>query len=102
QTLATAYYAKQRNLRAVLLLLPERPSAEARVHLLAQHALGAEQHLIGPDESEVTRFVKKLPEADRPYVIPTGGSSDIGDVGFVNAGLELADEIEQNEMSKPD
>jgi 1-aminocyclopropane-1-carboxylate deaminase/D-cysteine desulfhydrase-like pyridoxal-dependent ACC family enzyme len=102
QTLATALYAKERGLHAILLLLPEQPSAETRAHLLAQQALGAEQHLIGVDDGAVGRFVKKLPEGERPYVIATGGSSPLGDVGFVAAGFELAEQIAEAKLPVPE
>lgn len=38
----------------------------------------------------------------RPYVIPHGGSSPIGILGYVNAGLELAAQIERGEVPEPD
>lgn len=38
----------------------------------------------------------------RAWVIPAGGSSWLGAVGFVNAGLELAAQIEAGEVSLPD
>jgi len=98
QTLATAFFAKQRGLAAQLFLLPERPSAAARAHLLAQAALGAEQRLVG-SEAQAGRAIARL--AERPYVIPTGGSSALGNAGFVEAGLELAEQVKPDAVYLP-
>lgn len=98
QTLATAFFAKQRGLGAHLYLLPERPSPEVRAHLLAQAALGAHQHLVGT-EAQAARAMARLP--DRPYLIPTGGSSAVGNAGFVAAGLELAAQVRPDAVYLP-
>ncbi|MBK8995638.1 MAG: pyridoxal-phosphate dependent enzyme [Myxococcales bacterium] len=98
QTLATAFFAKQRGLAAHLFLLPERPSVQAREHLMAQAALGAEQRLVGT-EAQATRAMARLPE--RAYPIPTGGSSAVGNAGFVAAGLELAAELSPDVVYLP-
>lgn len=90
QTLATAFFAKERGLASHLFLMPERPSPEVRAHLLAQAALGAEQRLVGT-EAQAFRAIAKHPA--RPYSVPTGGSSPLGNVGFVEAGLELASQV---------
>lgn len=90
QTLATAVVARQRGLGSHLYLLAERPSAAVRHHLLAQAALGAKQQLVA-SEAQAARAIAQLPE--RPYSIPMGGSSALGNVGFVEAGLELASQL---------
>lgn len=87
QTLATALLATERGLGVHLYLLAERPSATVRDHLLAQAALGAKQHLVGSEAQALSAMAR---EPERPYVIPMGGSSALGNVGFVEAGLELA------------
>jgi D-cysteine desulfhydrase len=38
---------------------------------------------------------------DPRYVIPPGGSSPLGNVGFVNAALELKEQIDEGMMPKP-
>jgi len=39
--------------------------------------------------------------AHLPYFLPAGGSSPLGAVGFVNAALELADQVAAGEMPEP-
>lgn len=97
QTLATALFARRRGLGVRLHLLPERPSPAARSHILAQARLGAEQRLVG-SEAESNRKATKLAGA---YVIPTGGSSTVGNLGFVEAGFELARQISEGRASAP-
>jgi D-cysteine desulfhydrase len=36
-----------------------------------------------------------------PYLLPAGGSSPLGAVGFVNAALELADQVAAGELPEP-
>ena len=102
QTLATALHARAQGLGVVLLLLPERPSQTTSEHLLAQQALGAEQHMIGVDGARSFASSRSCPKPERPYVIPTGGSSPLGDVGFVAAGFELADQVKSAKLPEPD
>ncbi|MFN7952035.1 MAG: pyridoxal-phosphate dependent enzyme [bacterium] len=39
---------------------------------------------------------------NRPYLIPPGGSSPLGNLGYVSAALELAEQVRAGEMPKPD
>jgi len=41
-------------------------------------------------------------DAKLPYIIPIGGSSPLGTVGFVNAGFELKTQIADGAMPEPD
>jgi D-cysteine desulfhydrase len=41
-------------------------------------------------------------ESSPPYRIPAGGSSPVGSIGFVNAGFELAAQIQNRELPMPD
>jgi D-cysteine desulfhydrase len=102
--LATAIYARSLGLRATLLLLPQPPSQQAREHLLAMAAAGASMHLCH-GQAEVARRIAALgalPRAERPHVIAAGGSSPLGNIGYVSAGLELAAQVQAGIMPPPD
>jgi len=102
--LATTIYARKLGLRTILDLLPEPPSAHVRQNLLAELGFGAELHLTSPqkiDELLRQQANGTLP-AGSPYVIAPGGSSLLGNVGFVNAAFELADQIARAELPTPD
>lgn len=104
QTLATALYAKRLGFSVSLFLLTQTATEQARWHLLAEHSLGAELALLpgGDENAALERRAQKSPERERPYVIPAGGTTPRGDAGFVNAGLELAEQVRAGAMPKPD
>lgn len=96
--LATAICAQQLGLQAVSILAPQEPSAHVCKNLLAGQAAGAElvycPHF--SDFPEMTRQrVEYYSQLDgvAPYIIPTGGTNAVGALGFVQAGIELAQQI---------
>jgi D-cysteine desulfhydrase len=100
---ATAIYAAQLGMRAVLALLPEPPDERVRTNLLADLAAGAELHLSsGRDPLRITAWRARANEHGALYAIAAGGSSPLGNVGFVNAAFELKDQIDRGEMPEPD
>ncbi len=100
---ATAIYAAQLGMRAVLTLLPEPMDDRVRANLLADLAAGAELHLSSVrDPLRVMARQATIEEHGAPYVIAAGGSSALGNVGFVNAAFELKEQIERGEMPEPD
>jgi L-cysteate sulfo-lyase len=62
-------------------------------NLLLDRVLGAVTHLCGADETRADLIARLLPrlraEGEVPYYIPTGGSNEIGALGYVAAALEL-------------
>lgn len=96
--LATAIYATQKGFRTTLMLF-DQPNAQAvKDNLLADLATGAEMVLDPSYESHCRSLERKVKqytseEGNPPFVIPAGGSSVMGTVGFVNAGFELARQI---------
>jgi L-cysteate sulfo-lyase len=100
----TAAAARVVGLKAVLVLTSkvERPSVQG--NLLLDYLLGAEVRLVaaGPDPSVATGDDKTIIEqvmdelrsrGDRPHLIPVGGSSPVGVLGYVSATLELLGQL---------
>jgi D-cysteine desulfhydrase len=92
---ATGIYARKAGIKAVLMLFRQPNSHSVRHNLLLNLASGAE--LIHHDTYEehtqaVEDTIRRYESVDgrAPYVIPLGGSSPVGAIGYVNAGLELA------------
>jgi D-cysteine desulfhydrase len=50
----------------------------------------------------VRRFLAGRSDAEAPYLIPMGGTAALGDVGLVNAGFELAEQVKAGELPEPD
>ncbi len=47
-------------------------------------------------------FLKRLISGDKPLYIPAGGTRPLSTLGYVNAVFELKEQIERDEMPKPD
>jgi D-cysteine desulfhydrase len=99
--LATAIYAKRCGLGCVLLLMPEPPSASARRRLAAAAECGAELRLV-PNQVAARQALAELSTEATTYAIPVGGTSALGNVGFVNAALELVEQIRRGELPEPE
>ncbi len=106
--LATSLYARQLGLRTVLLLVDQPVTEGVRRELCWLHASGAVLRYVGSDTDRMRRELRfcRWRYADwlrrkMPYVLPGGGSSVLGTVGFVNAGLELADQVASGELPEP-
>lgn len=104
---ATAFYAHRLGLRSISMLLPQAPSSTAANNLLLSHASNAELHLYDSMEAlqlgigeEKERHRRQF--GSEPLLIPAGGSSALGTVGFVNAALELGEQIRRGELAQPD
>jgi len=112
--LATAVYAERVGLKCISLLMSQPNATYVGRNLLMAHKCGAELHACGGSlESAATRLRMtgatvrvmarhRLRTGRTPVRIPPGGSSALGTVGYVNAALELADQIGTGELPEPD
>jgi D-cysteine desulfhydrase len=104
--LATAIYARAVGLRTILLLLRQPVTEHVRRCLLLDYAAGAELHCASTVPGLALRGLRvcagELLRGQLPYVIPTGGSSPLGALGYVNAAIELRAQITAGEMPEPD
>ncbi len=105
--LATSLYAQWHGLRCHAILSPQENSPTVRKNLLGHLAAGTTLHPVSGRRAGQQRCCEILCEeyADHgrlPFVIPPGGSSPLGMLGYVNAGLELAAQIEAGELPRPD
>jgi len=100
--LATALYATALDLKCTCLLSHQSKTAKA--------PLALNMHL--QNQTEIVRFggarksrintMRKYLQNRRTWVIPMGGSSWLGVIGFVNAGLEVAAQFETAGIDIPD
>jgi 1-aminocyclopropane-1-carboxylate deaminase/D-cysteine desulfhydrase-like pyridoxal-dependent ACC family enzyme len=103
---ATAFYGREHGFEthAVLTSQPYHPHVEDQ--LRADLAVGAHLHTA----KSVSHLVRKLLrltallrlQGKHPYVIPFGGSNVWGTLGLVNAGLEVASQIDAGLCLDPD
>jgi len=105
--LATALYAREQGLRTALLLVDQPVDEHVRRQLRRLKASGATLY----ETHGTARTVAALPwvmarHADLrarrlPYLLPVGGSSRVGCLGYVEAALELARQVEAGELPEP-
>jgi D-cysteine desulfhydrase len=103
--LATAIAARQAGMRCALVLLPQPVTGHVRESLLLAHAYGAELYLAGSVAAVARKAAFLLVDAvlrGKPLaLVPTGGSSALGTVGFLRAALELAAQVEAGSLPAP-
>lgn len=106
-TCATSVCAHKLGLTCICMHLPQMPTAYLRRNLLLSHLHGAElNYFKGSGELEKTMHIKNRAFKDQNgqyiYFIPSGGSNELGTIGFVNAAFELKQQIQQGLMPEPD
>lgn len=95
---ATALYGREQGLETYAAVTPQPYHRHVEEQLRAQLAVGA--HLYPAENLRaVARRMAELALrlrfwGRRPYVVPLGGSNAYGTLGYVNAGLELAAQID--------
>jgi D-cysteine desulfhydrase family pyridoxal phosphate-dependent enzyme len=94
---ATAAAAVAAGLPALLVLRSDDPEPVVQGNLLLDWMLGAEIRIVpsGSDRAAVMAEIATdlTARGERPYVIPVGGSNEIGAAGYLTMSLELRDQL---------
>ena len=98
--LATAIFAAQSNLGCTCFLAHQKPTPNIPRTLDTHLELGTEVVRYGGSVNRLQTFRRYI-QGRRTWVIPLGGTCWLGAVGFVNAGLELAEQIRAGVMPLP-
>lgn len=99
--LATAVLAKQLGLECTCFLAHQKRTPKVPRTLNMHRHLGTEIVQFGGGIDQLALFRKYL-QHRQTWVVPLGGSSWLGAVGFVNAGLELAQQVRDGDIPCPD
>lgn len=103
--LATTILGKEAGLATTLVLVPQPVTDAVRRSLLLHAAYGADLVFGAGIPSAALRGATALAAAalrgERPFLVATGGSSTQGTLGFVSAGLELAEQVRGGELPEP-
>ncbi|MFQ6000172.1 MAG: D-cysteine desulfhydrase family protein [Anaerolineae bacterium] len=96
----TAAAAAKLGLKALLLLRGEEPRLR-NGNLLLDDLLGAEVRWMGPQRhlapERIAGVLEELKQAgQRPYLIPYGGSNEVGVLGYIQAMRELLDQLKES------
>jgi len=112
--LATAIYTRQFGFKCISMLIPQPNTHYVRRNLLMGFHCGAELHSCGTGlesagsmllvyASTLYQLLRHRIKVGRfPQLIPPGGSSPLGVVGFVNAALELREQIACGDLPEPE
>ncbi|MEX2610691.1 MAG: pyridoxal-phosphate dependent enzyme [Gemmatimonadota bacterium] len=101
--LATAVYGRAAGLDVTLVLFPQPRTPHVRNVLLQHAATGAELRWV-PRMTAIPMGVlaaRLRHWRERPWVVPAGGSDPVGTLGYVSAGLELAEQLESGAHEPP-
>ncbi len=99
--LATAVYARALDFGCTCFLAHEAPRRGLATKLLCHQQLGTELVLFGGRRSSRIAALRRHLHGRRSWVIPLGGTCWLSTVGFVNAGLELAAQLRDGDMTAP-
>ena len=100
--LATALYAKSLGLSCTCFLAHQHMAPGIRETLLTHLDAGTEIIRYGGARTARLQLLRENLWHRNCWLIPAGGSSWLGTMGFVNAGLELAAQINRGECDRPD
>jgi 1-aminocyclopropane-1-carboxylate deaminase/D-cysteine desulfhydrase-like pyridoxal-dependent ACC family enzyme len=104
--LATTVFGKRAGLDVHALLVPQLASEHVTLDLRAMIGQGAELHPVpffsAVPAATAALLAKLKLSGRRPYVIVPGGSSGVGVLGYVEAGLELAQQMLELRMGEAD
>ncbi|HEX2240144.1 MAG TPA: pyridoxal-phosphate dependent enzyme [Actinomycetota bacterium] len=103
--LAAALYAQEIGVESVISLVDQPVDDHVRAHLkklrdharLHRHRSSITAALAAPLEIATS----SIRQRGLPYILPPGGSSPLGALGYVEAGLELAHQVEVGELPEP-
>jgi D-cysteine desulfhydrase len=104
---ATGLYARAQGVSTISLMIPQPNSHVLRRNLLVGLSIGIEYHLgwgmVSTAGLTAIQLIRHRFLAGRfPYLIAPGGSSPLGLLGFVNAGLELGEQVLAGLLPEPD
>jgi 1-aminocyclopropane-1-carboxylate deaminase/D-cysteine desulfhydrase-like pyridoxal-dependent ACC family enzyme len=104
--LATAICARAVGLRCILALLKQPVTEHVRRCLLLDYAAGAEMHYAATVPLVTARALRicgrELLRGELPYIVPAGGTSSLGTLGYVNAAFELKEQVAAGTLPEPD
>jgi len=104
---AAAVYGQRLGLKVHAVLTPQPSTSYLEANLQASRAAGATFRFADSHQESLARAADLQIELARqdgiePFVIPFGGTVPRGTIGFVNAALELAAQIERGDILTPD
>ncbi|MFE3194862.1 1-aminocyclopropane-1-carboxylate deaminase/D-cysteine desulfhydrase [Nocardia sp. NPDC059240] len=103
--LATALYGREHGVKTVLALIDQPEDDHVRAQLKRLRDSGAELHFTHTKARTIASapwlLARSFTGLRPPYFLPAGGSSAVGALGYVEAAMELADQVRAGELPEP-
>jgi D-cysteine desulfhydrase len=103
--LATALYAREHGLETALALVDQPIDDHVSAQLARLDASGARIYRTHTKARTVATLpwliVRNVRGSHPPYLLPAGGSSPVGALGYVEAALEIAAQVEDGALPEP-
>ena len=99
--LATAMYARKCDLDCTCFLVHQSRTDDVAATLNKHIECGTELVRYGGAYAKRIDTLRRHLHGRNTWVIPMGGSSWVGNIGFVAAGLELANQLERGDVQRP-
>ena len=100
--LATAIVCRELGLDCTCFLAHQTKSDKVARALRAHVRLGTEVVYLGGDYRRRLETLRRFAQHRNCWIVPLGGSSWLGTVGFVNAAFELAEQVARGDLPCPD
>jgi D-cysteine desulfhydrase len=103
--LAVALYARDHGLKTALALVDQPKDEHVRAQLERLRRAGAQLHFTHTKGRTIALapllIARHFDGLTPPYFLPAGGSNAIGALGYVEAALEIADQVSRGELPEP-
>jgi len=103
--LATALYAREQGIRTALALIDQPVDEHVEAQLGRLKASGATIHFTRTKNRTIAMapwlVARHMSGLKPPYILPSGGSSPLGALGYVETAFEIADQVERGELPAP-
>ena len=100
--LATAIFARQSGFECTCFLSHQSKYPGVGDALRVHQAIGTDIIRFGGRDTDVEKAKRQHLSDSKAFIVPMGGSSPRGTLGYVNAGLELAAQIDAGDTEMPD
>ncbi len=101
--LATTIYGRQRGFNVSIVLFPQQRRRHVRDILHMDAAFGAD--IVWVRRMELVPLgifrARLRHRAEHPFVIAPGGSDAVGTLGYVSAGIEIAEQVRAGQSQRP-
>ncbi len=106
QVAAMGVFGREAGFEVMGVMMHQLNADYVRRNLLLDHRTGVEikyaPNMVGEFLLFAYQYAKSYLLGRRPYYVPAGGSSPLGNLGFVNAAIELKNQVDEDLIPEPD